>query len=246
MSVHSILPFFSAAITLVFAILVVRRFFVVKGGKRAYHLLLWGIGLLFYFLGSASEALHTAFGWSALNYRVWYLSGAILVAAWLGQGTAELLIRRRVVGVRVSRIMLAVLLGVSIFAAYRVFTAQLDPSLVGAELSGEAIVSGGVRSLTPFFNMYGVILLAGGALYSAFIFFRKRIMPNRVVGNVLIAAGAMMPAMAGLFSRFGLRGYLYVGELLGAILIFAGFVAATTQPQAAEVRQTAEASADGR
>jgi hypothetical protein len=38
----------------------------------------------------------------------------------------------------------------------------------------------------------------------------------------------MAPAFGGTFSRFGLSGALYLGELLGAVLIFAGFIRATT------------------
>jgi len=102
-----------------------------------------------------------------------------------------------------------------------------------------------VRILTPFFNSYGLLLLAGGAIYSAYIFLRKRIMPNRVLGNVLIASGALMPAMGGLLSRFGLGGYLYLGELLGAILMFAGFLSATNKPEAAQSPQAQPATSAG-
>jgi hypothetical protein len=108
---------------------------------------------------------------------------------------------------------------------------------IGREMHGHAIVSGGTRVLTPFFNMYGLLTLVAGALYSAWIFLRKRIMPNRVLGNVLIASGALMPGIGGLLNRLGMGGYLYVGELLGAILMFAGFVAATNVPAAAKATQ---------
>lgn len=95
------------------------------------------------------------------------------------------------------------------------------------ELSGRAIITPGVRTLTPFFNIYGVITLIGGALYSAWVFWRRRILPHRVVGNILIAVGAMAPALGGLFSRLGLTGYLYLGELLGAVLMYIGFLRCT-------------------
>ena len=222
------LPFASSIVIGVFTVMVFRRY--VTKTKKASHLLLWGIGLTLYFIGTFAEAWHTLFGWNALVFRLWYLSGAVLTAAWLGQGTVELLLRRRVKGVRVSHIILGVLIVASLYGAFKVFTAQLEP-IAGNEMFGEAIVSPGVRILTPFFNSYGTLALVGGAIYSAYIFWRKRILPNRVVGNVLIAAGAMLPAMGGLFSRFGLGGYLYVGELLGAILMFAGFIRATTIPQ---------------
>ncbi|MBE9474811.1 MAG: hypothetical protein IMY85_07950, partial [Chloroflexi bacterium] len=50
----------------------------------------------------------------------------------------------------------------------------------------------------------------------------------RTIGNILIAVGALAPAFGGAFSRFGIPGALYIGELLGATLIFVGFWRATT------------------
>jgi hypothetical protein len=98
----------------------------------------------------------------------------------------------------------------------------------GSEMSGHAIITPGVRSLTPFFNLYGTVALVGGAAYSAWIFWRKRVLLHRSIGNILIAVGAMLPAFGGTFSRMGFSGALYISEFLGAILIFVGFVRATT------------------
>jgi uncharacterized membrane protein HdeD (DUF308 family) len=98
----------------------------------------------------------------------------------------------------------------------------------GSELSGHAITTPGVRVLTPFFNLYGTITLVGGALYSAWLFWRKRVLLHRTIGNLLIAAGALLPAFGGAFSRFGIPAALYLGEFFGVLLIFAGFIRATT------------------
>jgi hypothetical protein len=111
----------------------------------------------------------------------------------------------------------------------------------GSELSGHAIVTDGVRTLTPIFNLYGTVTLVGGAVYSAWIFFRKRILLHRTIGNILIAVGALAPAFGGGFSRMGIPAALYFGELLGAILMFIGFWRATTPmgaQQAEEVPAT--------
>jgi len=45
---------------------------------------------------------------------------------------------------------------------------------------------------------------------------------------MLITVGSMLPAFGGTFSRMGFSGALYITEFLGAILIFVGFVRATT------------------
>ena len=224
-AINTWLPFVSSIISFVFASLVFRRYLVRKGA----HLLLWGIGLVFYGIGGFCEAYYGAFGWNPLVFRLWYLLGAILVAAWLGQGTVYLLARRK----WANGLMVLLALG-SLYGLVRVFTAELDPALMtagmhtGTELSGHAIVTPGVRTLTPFFNLYGTATLVGGAAWSAWIFWRKRILLHRTIGNILIAAGAILPAFGGTFSRFGLAGALYLGELLGAVLMFIGFIRATT------------------
>ena len=57
----------------------------------------------------------------------------------------------------------------------------------------------GLRLLTTtllaIFAAYGTVALVGGALYSAYIFLRKRVMPQRVLGNVFIAIGGLSPAV---------------------------------------------------
>ena len=230
-----LIPLVSSILSFVFAALVFRRYL----RRRGPYLLLWGIGMTFYAIGGFCEAYYGIRGWNPLVFRLWYLFGAILVAAWLGQGTVYLLARRRWAD------GLMILLGVgSLYATFRVFGAQLDPSLMtsglhtASELSGHAIVTSGVRTLTPIFNLYGTVTLVGGALYSAWIFWRKRILLHRVVGNLLIAAGALLPAFGGAFSRFGIPGVLYISELLGAILLFAGFLRATT-PMGSEAAEQA-------
>ncbi|MCX7853680.1 MAG: hypothetical protein N2383_12970 [Caldilineales bacterium] len=216
------LPLLSSIIAFIFAFLVLRRWYV---GRRL-HSLFWGIGLLFYGIGGAMEAYYGLLGWHPLVFRLWYLSGAVLVAAWLGQGTAFLLLKRRVAWALATLLIIG-----SVYAAYRVFTAQLDPTLMlRHELSGHAIVTPGVRVLTPFFNLYGVILLAGGAVYSAWLFWRKRVLLHRVVGNLFIAFGALSPAFGGALQRLGIPAVLYVSELIGVILIFIGFQYAIREP----------------
>jgi hypothetical protein len=222
---NTLLPFLSCTVSILFAVLVFRRYFKRKGP----YLLLWGIGMTFYAIGGFSEAYFAAFGWNPLIFRLWYLFGAVLVAAWLGQGTVYLLAR-----LRLANILMVILGLASLFAVYRVFSAQLDPAQMvaslhtGSELSGQAITSSGVRVLTPFFNLYGTVTLVGGAAYSAYIFWRKRVLLHRVIGNILIAAGALLPAFGGTMSRFGISGALYWSELLGAVLMFIGFMRATT------------------
>ncbi|MGE5221922.1 MAG: hypothetical protein ACM3PY_05770 [Omnitrophica WOR_2 bacterium] len=216
----------STIITFAFAVAVISRY-AKKGGV---HLLLWGIGLFFYGLGTLCEAV-LAFTFIPLAVKVWYLTGAMLTAAWLGEGTIHLLIRRR----GVAPAFTAILAVVSIIAAILVFTAPITPAAasfsitkpVSSQYQSILVRSSGIIILTILLNIYGTIALVGGAVYSAYLFWRKRVLINRVFGNVLIAVGALMPAMGGSFIKAGLADWLYLSEFLGAIIMYVGFLQAT-------------------
>jgi hypothetical protein len=70
-------------------------------------------------------------------------------------------------------------------------------------------------------------------------------MPNRVIANVLIAAGALAIGSASTLTRLGYGEYLYLGELISAIMMFIGFrMAAKRQPDEVLVSNSIPASAD--
>ena len=91
-----------------------------------------------------------------------------------------------------------------------------------------------IRTTTIFFNIYGTIMLVGGALWSSWLFLKKGVLPSRALGNVLIAAGAILIASASTLTRLGVGEFLYLGELLAAVLMYAGFTLAA-RPATEEV-----------
>jgi hypothetical protein len=223
--VHYI-PILSTVVTFGFATAVFSRWRY----KKPPHLLLWGLGLVWYGLGTFSEVF-MAFSYSPLVLKLWYLSGAMLTAAWLGQGTVYLLVRRRGVAhglmILIGAASLASLLLVA--AAPITAGAAFDTAQpISAQYKDLLVRSGPIIFLTILLNIYGTVTLVGGAIYSAFLFWRKNILINRMLGNVLIATGALMPAMAGSFVKAGLVDFLYLSEFLGVVLMYAGFVLATT------------------
>ncbi len=226
------IPFLSTLVSFAFAVAVLNRYRVRKGT----HLLLWGIGLILYGLGTLSEVI-LGFTFNALVLKIWYLSGAMLTAAWLGQGTIFLLVRRSglATGLAVFLVVLSLASLVLILAApVSGAAAAYD---VSQPISGQykEILSrnGAIIALTIFLNLYGTVGLVGGALYSAYLFWRKRVLAYRMWGNFLIAAGALMPAMAGSFIKAGLVDWLYLSELIGVVLMYVGFLWATARPQVA-------------
>ena len=58
--------------------------------RRQPYYLVWTLGLLWYALATAAEATGGARGWTPVLFRLWYLTGAIGVAAYLGAGTLYL------------------------------------------------------------------------------------------------------------------------------------------------------------
>ncbi len=214
--------------------------------KKGTHLLLWGLGLVFYGLGTLTEVI-LSFTFSPLALRVWYLTGAMLTAAWLGQGTVYLLVRKP----RIPSILTVILTVLSVMAAFLVLTAPVITSSgaynisqpVSAQYKELLTRSGTITALTIILNIYGTLTLVGGALYSAWLFWRKKVLLNRMLGNILIAAGALMPAMAGSFIKAGLADWLYVSEFLGVIVMYLGFTLAT-QRQTVEAKPTIEPVTD--
>ena len=228
MDVNLILPFISTAVMGVFTISVLSRW----RARRKQHFLFWGIGLGMFTLGSFAESYFVIVGWSTLIFFTWYFFGAVLNAAYIGHGTFLLLVRKRW-----SRYVTAAMVIASLIALVLMLQVmpRLDPTvfIAAAPISEQyqqifPEISDGttVRLTTPFFNIYGLITLVGGALWSAWLFLRKRAMPNRVLGNVLIAAGALSIGLASAATRLGEGGYLYLGELIAAVLMYGGFMLA--------------------
>lgn len=218
------LPLLSTLVAFSFAFELIRRRREKGGGP---HLLWWGIGMVTYGLGTLTESVTTLFGWHPFVFRTWYVVGAFLGGYPLAQGSIYLLMSRRFADWS-ARIVSTVI----VLAAVLVFLTPLDTSLAEPHrLSGRVIVWKELRLISPFLNLYAVGFLAGGAVLSALRFRSAPELRSRFHGNVLIAVGAILPAVGGTFTRFGWVEVLYVTELMGLLLIFAGYRACLASPQ---------------
>ncbi len=188
-----------------------------KGG--GLHLLWWGIGMATYGLGTLTESLTTVLGWHPFIFRSWYVAGAFLGGYPLAQGSIYLLMSRRFAHLSAWIVSSFIAVG-----GVLVFLSPLDLSLVEPHrLSGAVLEWRWVRLLTPFVNLYAVFFLVGGAVVSALRFRGAPGLRHRYVGNVLIAAGAILPGIGGTATRAGYVEVLYVTELAGLLLIYAGY-----------------------
>ena len=244
-------------VTGVFTFLVFRRWLEKRReGKSAPHLLAWSIGLTMYFLGMLSQIV-LYFAWSPFFFALWYWSGGLMVAAWLGQGTLYLMLRKG----NIARNVQMVLILVSLMTLPMTFMTQFrsenwhlhsdmtqiyrdvtqgegDQKLIVTPGIFPSETRGTVRFFSPIMNIWGTIALVGGAIYSAVLFRRKQIMRDRMLGNLLIAAGGLFPAFGGALIRLGDPSFKYIGELTGAVLIFIGFMMASRAVD--ELREAAE------
>lgn len=229
-SLRSLLPFSASIVMLFFTSYVLQRFI----RRRKLNFLFWGIGLAMFGLASFSEA-YLSLAWNRWVFFAWYYFGAILTAAWIGQGTVYLLARKRrahiltLVLIAGSLVTLGLMLRIMPDLNESIFSVGVPISEQYREIMPPISSGGYVRLTTPFFNIYGLLTLVGGALWSTFLFWRKRVLPNRAIGNVLIALGALIIASTSTLTRLGYGSLLYLGEILAAIIMFGGFLTAVKE-----------------
>lgn len=219
------MPIVTSVFAVWFGTVLVRRY----RDRGGLHLLWWAIGAFMYATGTITEALTTLLGWNEGVFRAWYISGALLGGAPLAQGTVYLLLSRKTA----DRLTVA-LLSVVAVAATCVLLTPIDHAAVEQfRLSGRVMEWSWVRAFSPFINLYAVTFLIGGAILSAVRFRRMPGMRHRVIGNVFIAVGALLPGIGGSFTRFGHVEVLYVTELIGIVLIYIGYrfnIATSAEP----------------
>jgi hypothetical protein len=206
----ALVAFAAALLTLRLAGLLTRRYRT--GGQP--ELLAWAAGLAAYALAAAAIAWGEAAGWDGRAFRVYYAAGALLTAPLLGAGSLLLAGRRR--AAPVSLVYLGLAVGVSLampihgaFAAHGIPAAQDHLAFLPARLL--AIVA----------NVAGTLAVVVVALRS----FRRR-----PLGNGLIVAGIAAAATGSGLAGLGAAGSA-AGIAVGAVLLYAGFVAPVHIPR---------------
>jgi hypothetical protein len=201
---------------------------VTKRGRHAPYLLAWSFGLLLYAIGAACQ-MGLVFVWSPVLLGLWYWTGVLMTAAWLGQGTIYLLVRKgnfaRNIGMVLVLISIMTLPWVLFLLTY--VPEGWAPGINLFSHYKDMMHTEQLRAFVGMLNAFGTVALAGGAIYSAVLFRRKQILRNRMIGNWLIAAGALIPATSGTLIKFGLSDLNYLALLVGILVIFAGYLLAT-------------------
>lgn len=320
MDPNVVLPLASSVVSFLFAALVFAQW---RARHRSFQLV-WTVGLLWYGISAGTEFWGGAFGWSEPLYRLWYLIGALFVAAYLGMGTIYLLARTRfgyfaaftiflgglfailsqlrlqsegrpadpasvalvivfatltALGLALAtwlrrplapHVAMAALVVASAVMTYVVLTAPI--AAPGFALDPVTHVPVGtavppyIRITSGPFNITGAFCLVFGALFSTYVYMPKRkvmrrkirlpvvaqaygavaVLVNlfaslpraavalvrgelnsRVPATLLIALGGFIPGVTSGLNRFGVTWSFFLGELLGVVFIFAGFIVST-------------------
>jgi hypothetical protein len=217
----ALLPLAATLVALLFA----GRLLVSWFRRPAAQKLFWGVGFALFAIAAATETVAYRSGWSPALFRLYYLTGGVLTVAFLGAGSAWLLLRPRARD--------AIAGGLAVAAASAVAAVLLAPVHVGA-LGG--VHSGRPPSNTALgghaylwaiaLNTFGTAFLLGGSAWS--VLRRRRVRPN-----VWIGLGALVTGLATGMSRADVYAFAYLGQLLGIGMMFCGFMLTAPKPKRA-------------
>lgn len=180
-------------------------------GRKPHHAA-WAAGFLFYAAGTFIEAFVP---WSDGSLRLYYWVAAYMTAATLGQGSAYVHLPRRA-----AHTLGLVLAAGGAGALAACLVAPLDPAApwpARGEVSMEMFPDW-LRSGTMLFNLYGLALLAGGAVRSM----RHYRGTPRMWANLSILAGVLVIGAGGAATKAGAKEVLLYAELAGLVLLLLG------------------------
>jgi hypothetical protein len=227
--------FYALAATAISAAFAVTLWVQYRAKHRPY-LLAWAVALAFYAIAALTEVIGAAGGWNPLLYRTYYFFGAIILVGLLALGTIYLL------APRFSRIALWALIVLAAIGLAGVLGAHLQAVKLETHQVPDADTikaQGGLFNvvailMAALINIVGSVILIGGALWSAYGTWRKGGAQSRLVANILIAAGAFIVAGASTLTRlFHVYELFYVGQAIGVLVMFGGFLAAQRAPRRA-------------
>ena len=225
-------PLLATVVSAVFAATLWRQY---RRKPRAY-LLAWSVALAIYAVAALTEVIGAASGWNAVLYRIYYFFGGITVVGVLALGTIYLL------APKFGRVALWALVALAAIGLAGIVGANLQAGLLDTHQvpSADTIkLEHGAFNVTAILmaavlNIVGTVILIGGALWSAYGAWRRGGAQSRLVANILIAAGAFIVAGAStLFRVFHVYELFYVGQAIGVLVMFGGFLAAQRSPRPA-------------
>lgn len=213
------IPEYIPILTTLFSVFFLREIFSHYKSRQKTYLLWWSIGVLTFGLGTLAESINVLLGWSEINFKYWYIVGALLGGFPLAQGSVYLLMRKRFADIT-TKIFVLIIIVASTCVIFS--PVELSDTFSG-KLTGKTLSWQWVRYFSPIINIYAFIFLVGGAIYSAVKYYKQGIKDAPFRGNIFIAIGGLLPGIGGSFTRAGYVEVLYVTEFLGILLIYYGY-----------------------
>ena len=217
-----VLPAVSLALSLALTWATLRRYLA----RRRPHELVWSATFASFALAAGCEVLGGLAAWTPLLARLYYLAGATLSVGYLAVGTLYLLAPREL-----AFAGLVVTLVQSTAAVFLVWQAPVDPDALATRGWAALEKRGELSALAIWINSLGTLIVASGALGSAWSLTQGRGPAGRAVGVALIGIGTLVVALGGTLTRFGRHEYLYAAMAPGLLLIFGGYLLANSAPR---------------
>ena len=182
---------------------------------RPAPLIAWAIGFGLFSVATICLWEGAWRGWDPFGFRLYYLTGGILVVAYLAVGELLLIAPGR----RATRLVAATMLWVTFASAAAVIAAQVDAAELasaGAAPPNGAMSGPWTTILAVTLNTAGTIVLLGGSIASA----RRR----HDARPLLVAAGVAVIALASTATRLDVYALFALGQAVGIVLILLGLI----------------------
>jgi hypothetical protein len=183
--------------------------------RRPAPLIAWAIGFALFTVATACLWYGAWRGWSDGVFRLYYLTGGILVVPYLAVGELLLVAPGR----RATRLVTATMLWITFAATAAVLAADVNQAQLasaGATPPNGAMGGPWTTILAAVLNTAGTLVLLAGSLLSA----RRRRDPR----PLLVAAGVAVIALASTATRLDVYALFALGQALGIVMILIGLV----------------------
>jgi hypothetical protein len=224
-----VFPLLASVVAFVFA----GRLFLAYGRRRQPYQLAWGLSLAMYGVASLAVVLGGIDGWSDREFAVFWALGAVLNVPFLAAGELMLLVRNQAF----RWVMWLVLIFITAWTVSTLRGATFHASALAERLpSGKEVFGDGsaAHRLPQLISIPSYVVLVAGALWSAWRMRGRPDLRDRSIGTLLIVAGATV--IAGFGSAFAAVGNMpafSISLLVGIIVMFAGFLRASTRREPA-------------
>jgi hypothetical protein len=215
----AIFPLLAAAIALAFSFALARRL----ARRWRSHEAVWAVALLMYAVASLAAAIGVASGWTANEYRLYWLLGAVLNVPYLAQGEAYLLLHRRAL----AHALQLVLIAMSVVATIIVWTSSVQASELAKALplGNDAWRASRLPYHLRWLSWIGYVALIVGLIWSARTMGGSPELRSRTGGILVIALGATIVAIgSGVGAGLNVVPLFAVGLAAGIAVMFWGFV----------------------